>query len=448
MLNHIKVYQTRSEKKILLSLFCVEQPNLIGKIKLGFFILTILCHMKLTALQEGIKSVGIGRKGSKALEGSLVDHIIDELRACAVPGAVEGAFIAALMNKGMTSDESRILDYVGDPIEFLMPAESNDIKTLCHFLLKGNELNKYQADVIGRYILSDKSNAAVCGLVASTLRVRYETYEEYTSLLKCIHATFSDKFKTKVPAGRPIVQIAEPFNGFNKTNVVTPLIAEYIQCLGYRVVTLAGRNSGPKQGNNIQDIARGLGAVFLDSTDDCIDNNVPYGYYLDQSDVSQAMDRWVDIRRQIIKRPFMATLERLINPLQADILIASAFHPPYGEKMLDIAEYAGFKKIIIIRNGLEGGTSFALKRSTKVLISINKQREEIEFNAEKELGVTVPVEEKIVPPSLMKNIELIKRYHDNGQTGYDLFDWRLESAKKCFTYIFNEMFSKEKSCGK
>ncbi len=400
--------------------------------------------MKLSHLQNGIKCVGVGRRGSKPLASDAITHIIEELKTVDKPGVVEGAFVAALLNKGLTKDEEPLMDCIGDPIDYLMADETKEIKSLCDLLLKGSELNKEQAKVIGKYILSADSNEAVCGLVASALRVRYETFDEYTGILDCIHATISEKFTMSVPAGKPVVQIAEPFNGFNKTNLVTPLLAEFVQGLGYRVVTLAGRNSGPKYGNNVQDVARGLGARFLKSSAELIDDPTPFGFYLDQPDVSSAMDRWVELRRQIIKRPFMATLERLINPFQSDILIASAFHPPYGEKMLDIAEYAGFKKIIIIRNGLEGGTSFALKRPTKILISNDGKRREIAFDAQKELGVAVPVEEKITPPALEKNIELIKMYKKDDQTGYDLFDWRIAAMERCIGEIFSQEF--DNSC--
>jgi len=54
-------------------------------------------------------------------------------------------------------------------------------------------------------------------------------------------------------------------------------------------------------------------------------------------------------------------------------LIASAFHPPYGEKMMTIAERAGFKGIIIVRNGIEGTIAFPLLREVKLLLSSRQE---------------------------------------------------------------------------
>jgi anthranilate phosphoribosyltransferase len=145
------------------------------------------------------------------------------------------------------------------------------------------------------------------------------------------------------------------------------------------------------------------------------------------------MDKWVEFRRQIIKRPFLATLERFVNPVKAQIIIASAFHLPYGAKMIKIAEQAGFPGIIIIRSGLEGTIAFALKRPVKILCSAKQKdgryvREESVFNPEEYSGRWVAVEEKLQYPSLEKNAELIEAYKTHGQTKYELFDLRVKAT--------------------
>ena len=51
----------------------------------------------------------------------------------------------------------------------------------------------------------------------------------------------------------------------------------------------------------------------------------PYGWVLDQKALSSALDRWVDRRRVLLKRPFLATLEKVLNPCRAKILVTSVF---------------------------------------------------------------------------------------------------------------------------
>ena len=145
--------------------------------------------------------------------------------------------------------------------------------------------------------------------------------------------------------------------------------------------------------------------------------------------MSQALDRWVDLRHQIIKRPFLSTLDRFVNPLKADILIASAFHPPYGEKMMTIAERAGFKRIIIVRNGIEGTIAFPLMRGVKLLLSARQkdgsfQRHEMII----ENAPVVDMEEKIEKPEASDNARLIEAYVKQGSSGNKHFDLRVQST--------------------
>ncbi|MBZ0167366.1 MAG: anthranilate phosphoribosyltransferase, partial [Candidatus Omnitrophica bacterium] len=161
------------------------------------------------------------------------------------------------------------------------------------------------------------------------------------------------------------------------------------------------------------------------------DTVLDYGWFLDQQDLSPAMDRWVDLRQQIVKRPFMATLERFVNPCSSRVMLASAFHPPYGDKMLTICERAGFPAGIIVRNGMEGTLAFPLMRQARILCTARQadgtyRRREIIFDAQRILGKTYSVEERLEDPSLEENIRLIQRYTQDGQTGYAHFDDRVK----------------------
>ena len=65
-----------------------------------------------TAIQDGIKAVGIGKKGSKALTPELIQGIVRELREGCVPVVVKGAFFGALIIKGVTAEATTRLQYL------------------------------------------------------------------------------------------------------------------------------------------------------------------------------------------------------------------------------------------------------------------------------------------------------------------------------------------------
>jgi anthranilate phosphoribosyltransferase len=329
------------------------------------------------AITRGIKTVGVGKKGSKALTPELAGEILQDLKANKVAPAAKGAFLAGLLAKGLEPQEKILAealpaDALEDPavlVNALASEVPEVIVWLCVQLLRGHTLDKESAYDLGKFLFSTAPGDGIRGLVASLLRVRYETDDEYEGLLQALQETLSPAFSTPVPPGAPIVQIAEPFDGVDHSSMITPLIGQYVQSLGYRVVHLVGDSSGPKFEVNLWDIAQGLGEQRAAGNSN-LGNPAPrMGWFFHQSDMSQALARWVSIRHQTIKRPFLSTLERFVNPVKAERLIASAFHPPYGEKMMTIAERAGFKGIIIIRNGMEGGIAFPLKRPVKILLS-------------------------------------------------------------------------------
>src|SRR3989338_4303754 len=69
-------------------------------------------HTPLTqndsAIARGIKCVGIGKRGRKSLEPSLIEDILADLRSGKVPAIAQGAFFGALVIKGVSSDEMKL----------------------------------------------------------------------------------------------------------------------------------------------------------------------------------------------------------------------------------------------------------------------------------------------------------------------------------------------------
>jgi len=389
------------------------------------------------AINRGIKTVGVGKKGSKALTPELAWEIVDDLKSGKVSKAAQGAFFAGLCAKGIEPQEE-ILEQAFSPGILKNPSQllntiAHDAPQfalwICNQLLQGHTLDRQTAYDLGKFLFSDEAGDAARGWVASFLRVRYETDDEYEGLLQALEDTLEPAFKIPTPPGEPIIQIAEPFDGVDHSYMITPLIGRFFQEKGYRVVHQVGRNSGPKFEMNLWDITQALGEKPASSNADLAQDKPAFGWFFHQSMMSKALDRWVGLRHQTIKRPFLSTIERFINPLKADILIASAFHPPYGEKMMRLAERAGFKGVIIVRNGMEGTIAFPLLREVKILISViqkdgsYKRHEMILKNP-----CVVDTEEMIKKPKAADNARLIEAYVQSGTSASKHFDLRVQST--------------------
>ncbi len=411
---------------------------------------TTTLYPKESAIREGIKAVGIGKKGSRALSRELAETIWEELNASRVPPLERGAFFAALFLKGITPEEkllagcfpSGVFDDAAALASDLAADAPAEIRNICTLLLQGKELDKIHAYRLGQFLLSQLPGDGARGLAASVLRVRYETADEYAGLLQAMQETIQPAFRQAVPPGDPIVQLAEPFDGVDQSMLITPLIASHLIKRGYRLVHLIGRSSGPKRVLNLLDLARGLQCRPVQSALEITDAQPRFGHFANQEDLSKPIDRWVDLRRRIVKRPFMATLERFLDPFGADILIASAFHPPYTEKMITIAERLAVKAAMIVRNGIEGTLAFPLLRSAKIMCSARQAdgsylRQEFDFDPQAALSHGLTIEEKIEHPDVRENTRLVEQFSRNGTTDNEHFNVRIQATRRGFDLAFD-----------
>ncbi len=382
----------------------------------------------------GIKSVGVGQKGSRDMSHQEVESLIEDFKNNIPTRSQIGAFFAGLYHKGIGENEKKLAVIFPSLILFKPEKVFNyfvskdvpsSIKKIGKKLFNKNELTYKEAFEIGKYIFKQNADDFVCGLVASALRVRYETDDEYKGLLTAMQETVGDNFKGPIEKGPPIIQLAEPFDGVNRSYLLTPIIADKLKQLGYRVIVLMGQSSGPKYGLTVEDLIEKLNLSKIKNREEI--SNLPEVFYLDQKDLSKALDRWVSIRREIIKRPFLATLEKFINPFNADISLTSAFHGPYSEKMVTIGENAGFPIVIVLRRGPEGTLSFSSHHSTIINISKKEistnngyERSKI-LHGPKEAGIK-PEQDVKIDISLEQNVKIIKNYFAKGNTGINFLD--------------------------
>lgn len=389
-------------------------------------------------LVEGIKIIGIGKHGSKPLPLPLIDEIATYLQTQEVIPIQKGAFIGALMAKGPTEEEQRLLLNQSslDPAriyEALCSDTPDYMQPLGVKLLKKAFLNVEEARQLGEYLFSDQPGEAFRGMAASMLRIRYETEEEYQGLMAAAAATYTPGFRHAPSTNQPLIQLAEPFDGVEHSYMITPLLAQLLQQSGYKVIVSMGRNGGPKLQLNTLDIYQALGSPFIQHNDELQQAAPTYGWALEQQVLSPALDKWVDRRLLLFKRPFLATLEKVLNPCKASILITSVFHITYIEKMITLAGMAGFSGVIVLKRGLEGTLAPSIAKASGITCAVRQKdgsflTQTFEANQEALTTYRAEADATVTDLSLADNIELIKHYSQQGSTGHADFDKRMQLA--------------------
>ncbi|WP_187262418.1 anthranilate phosphoribosyltransferase [Pontibacter beigongshangensis] len=391
-------------------------------------------------LVQGIKLIGIGKHGSKPLPESLLRTILDYLKTGDIIPIQNGAFYGALMAKGPTPPEQQLLlalvpagtapgpDAIYDSLCADAPGHMREIGIK---LLRKEFLTLEEARQLGEFLYSDLPGESYRGMAASMLRIRYETEEEYRGLIESAELSFTPGFREPVPPLQEVLlQLAEPFDGVEHSYMITPLLAQAFQQDGFRVISTVGRSSGPKLTLNALDLYEQLEGEFLNSPQQLLQEPPRFGWVLDQQILSPALDQWVDRRRLIFKRPFLATSEKVLNPAGAHILVTSVFHITYMEKMIKLADMAGFKGAIILKRGLEGTLAPSLAKASGILCAARQQdgsfiTHTIDADTEALAHFRAGSDENVAPLLLEENIRLIRDFAEHGFTDNQDFNKRV-----------------------
>lgn len=395
-----------------------------------------------SSLTQAIRLIGVGKNGSKPLPDELIQSCQAELQSGGTHPLQRGAFWGALLTKGPTPAERQLEALVGKgafshPTFFIhkvCPDLPMGMLPIATKLLKGHTLRVSEAHQLGEYLFKEGESEVFKGLAASILRVRHETNDEYVGLMEAAKRTFTPGFKTMSCASRPLVQLAEPFDGVDHSFMITPLLAGYIRQRGYGTVSMVSRSGGPKYTLNAYDLFVQLGCTFAQSNHELCEDPGPYGWVVDQKALSPALDRWVDRRRLLLKRPFLATMEKLLNPCHARILVTSVFHITYQMKMAELALLAGFDGVIVMKRGLEGTLAPSTSRASGILCAVRTAKGHLFFQ---HFDTTAPgfqsykTESDDVVDTLYadENARLIRKFMAQRVTGNIDFDNRVRLAE-------------------
>lgn len=292
------------------------------------------------------------------------------------------------MAKGPTPEEYSLEEAIGKEafshpaflINKLCPDLDAGLLPLATKLVRGHNLSINEAERLGDYLYGANGCETFKGLAASIMRVRHETNDEYQGLMRATERTFTPGFRTnQTQSDRPLVQIAEPFDGVEHSYLITPLLANWFGQRGYGALSMVGRSGGPKFTLNAHDLYMYLGCQFMQSRHELSEPLAKYGWVLDQKALSPALNQWVNRRQVLLKRPFLATLEKVLNPCGARVLVTSVFHITYQMKMAELALMAGFDAAIVMKRGLEGTLAPATNRAGGVLCAVRTEKGHLFF---------------------------------------------------------------------
>jgi anthranilate phosphoribosyltransferase len=214
-----------------------------------------------------------------------------------------------------------------------------------------------------RLILEGAVSDVQAAIFLVALRMKRETDDENRGILSALRES-TLWANASVPE---LVEIADPYDGFNRHPPLSPFLLPLLAACGLPAISHGCESVGPKFGVTHRQIFQQAG-VPVDLTPIAAaarlaDPEIGWAY-LDQSIFCPSLYRLIELRRLMVKRPCIATLEKMCGPVRArkNYLFIGYVHPGYEWEIPLSARHAGYHGCCAVK-GVEGG----------ILLPMNKE---------------------------------------------------------------------------
>ncbi len=224
------------------------------------------------------------------------------------------------------------------------------------------DLTEEEAEDALSLILDDRVSKIRAGVFLIAARMKLETIPENIGYWRALQSRVSP---ITVDLDQ-LLQIADPFDGFQRIPYFGFYAIPVIAQLGLAVYGHSALPYPPKFGITFEEILQNHYEVE-NGTRPLLEK---YKFsYLSIADTLPQLEALRSLRIEIIKRPMLATLEKILMPLKArkNILATTYFHRGYEVALTTIGKLSQFDKVIV-GNGMEGTTLFGVHKEAKVFI--------------------------------------------------------------------------------
>ncbi|MBL1321454.1 MAG: glycosyl transferase [Methylophaga sp.] len=245
-----------------------------------------------------------------------------------------------------------------------MTALAEAIKKIATGPHLSKDLTEQEARLAMDEILAGKADPVQAAIFFIALRMKRETDEENSAILESIQLV-TMQTSSKVDE---LLILSDPFNGYNRHCPIAAFLPAVLAASGLATITQGVKEMGPKFGITHSQVLEQAGVSTQLSTAQATErvNDSTLGWaYLDQARATPSLYALQDLRTRIIKRPSLATLEKLVMPIKAKktYLQIGFVHKAYPPVLAWLAQQAGFTATLMVR-GIEGGVLPTLRETS------------------------------------------------------------------------------------
>jgi anthranilate phosphoribosyltransferase len=225
-------------------------------------------------------------------------------------------------------------------------------------------ISREEAHLGTKAIIENHIDPVQVGIFFIALRMKRETMDENIGVLDAVLETT----KRVTAAVDEVVDIGDPYDGYNRCLPTAPFLGPLLAELGVHVVSHGLDRVGPKYGVTARHILQAAGVPVdltpLQAAARLADPALGWTY-IDQAQSNPGLHNLVGLRALMIKRQVLTTVEVLSKPIagrKKTHFITGFVHKPYPPIYAELARIAGFDTACIIR-GVEGGVVPSLRQA-------------------------------------------------------------------------------------
>lgn len=264
-----------------------------------------------------------------------------------------------------------------------MTAVAEAIKKVATGPHLSKDLNYDEAKQAMLEILAGEADPVQAAIFFIALRMKRETDDENFGMLQALQQS-TTQCQAQVDQ---LLTIADPFNGYNRHCPVMAFLPAVLAAAGLPTVSQGVKEMGPKFGVTHSQVLAFAGVDtqlrVQDATQRVNNNDIGWAY-VDQAQATPGLFALQDLRTKMIKRPSLATLEKLIMPIKArnkTHLQIGFVHKAYPEVLASLSHRVGWNSALVIR-GIEGGILPTLREASNCYQVLGETTTECRFEPE------------------------------------------------------------------
>ncbi len=349
--------------------------------------------MSLNRLEGLLKKKGIGPEGSKSLKEDELVEVENALSNTTYSLTTRATILTALLMLPPTDIEIVWLQNLKANYTQLLPldlhfmvnhsiAKTDFEKDLCT-TLSATDLTYTRAfEAMSELLTSNVVPDFQKGAFLEAQRLKRESFDENKAFFDVLW-DYTDRTQTQLPL---IIDIGDNYDGFNRYNNLAPFFAAAIASFGYPCIIHGTDSVAPKFGVTSKNILDTFNANTNKSTTDIAcqlsDKEIGWGY-IDQSNFHSLLFNLKTIRKEMVKRPFLATFEKMMQPVRAkngNHMLTGFTHAHYKTEVAAQLKTQNKVSAALITKGLEGSSCPPLNRATTQVRLANNEIHDDQLN--------------------------------------------------------------------